>query len=142
MKSILERYKFDGVWHFTGRSNIGSIKKHNGLLSVARVEEKGANVLKSGGNQWSHDADKLKGVHNYVHLAFLDDHPMLFVAKNDGRITDPIWLKIDSSVLLEPDVRFTCDVSNKSGVDILTPDQAVGVIGFEVAKVFGRAPWH
>lgn len=132
MKRIIERYKFDGIWHFTDRSNLDLIKMHKGLLSTAQVDQKDVSVPKPGGNQWSHDADRHKGVHEYVHLAFLDDHPMLFVAKNDGRIEDPIWLKIDASVLLDPNVRFTCDVSNKAGVDMLTPAEAIDAIDFEV----------
>lgn len=92
-----------------------------------------------GGNNWSHDADEMKGVHKYVHLAFLDEHPMLFCAKQESRITDPIWLKIDASILLEEGTRFTNDVSNKSGVEILTPDVACDMIDFEV--LFTRTDW-
>lgn len=132
MKEIIDKYKFDGIWHFTDKSNLGSIKEHGGLLSVAQAQEKKVAVPKPGGNEWSHDADRLKGVHQYVHLAFLDDHPMLYFAKNDGRINEPVWLKIDASVLLDPNVRFTCDVSNKAGVEILTPSEAVDAIDFEV----------
>jgi len=65
-------------------------------------------------------------------MAFLDDHPMLYRAKQDGRITDPIWLKIDASILIEDGVRFCSDVSNKSGVAILDVDQAIEKIDFEV----------
>lgn len=132
MKAIIEKYKFDGIWHFTDKSNLGLIKEHGGLLSFAKVEEKKIAVPKPGGNKWSHDADRLKGVHDYVHLAFLDDHPMLHAAKIDGRINEPVWLKIDASVLLHPNAKFTCDVSNKTGVDILTPAEAVEAIDFDV----------
>jgi len=74
-----------------------------------------------------------------VHLAFVDNHPMHFAAKQDGRITTPMWLKIDSSILLGEDVRFSCDVSNKAGVSILTPAEAIEQIDFEV--LFTRANW-
>ena len=92
-----------------------------------------------GGNNWSHDADAIKGVDEYVHLAFLDEHPMLFRAKQEFRIADPVWLKIDASILLEEGTRFTNDVSNKSGVEILTPDVARDIIDFEV--LFTRTDW-
>ena len=78
-------------------------------------------------------------MHKYVHLAFLDDHPMLFRAKQESRITDPIWLKIDASILLEEGARFTNEVSNKTGVEILTPDTARDAIDFEV--LFTRTDW-
>ena len=68
------------------RSNIESIKKNGGLLSLGALERRGIEIPVPGGNQWSHDADKMKGLHEYVHLAFVDDHPMLFRSKQEGRI--------------------------------------------------------
>jgi len=131
MNTILGKYKFDGVWHFTDRSNIESIEKNGGLLSLGALERRGIEIPVPGGNQWSHDADKTKGLHEYVHLAFIDDHPMLFISKQEGRIKDPVWLKIKSEILLEEDVLFCSDVSNKSGVPILEPKQAKTQIDFD-----------
>ncbi len=132
MKTILDTYKIDGVWHFTDRSNLELIKKHQGLLSLAEAKRRHVEIPVPGGNQWSHDADRRKSVHKYVHLAFVDDHPMLFRAKQEGRIPDPIWLKIRPSVLLGEGVRFCSDVSNKSGVAILNAEEAKEQIDFEV----------
>ncbi len=132
MKNIITKYKFDVIWHFTDRSNIELIKQHRGLLPLSELEKKGVKVPAFGGNQWSHDADRQKGLHQYVHLAFLDDHPMLYIAKQDGRITDPIWLKIDSSIILESGVLFCSDVSNKSGVATIDSNQAKHQIDFDV----------
>jgi hypothetical protein len=81
----------------------------------------------------------MKGVSDYVHLAFIDDHPMLFRAKEDGRITKPIWLRIDASIMLHDSVRFTSDVSNKSGVAILQPEETIEEIDWEV--LFTRTDW-
>lgn len=139
MKEILEKYKFDGIWHFTDESNLELIQKHEGILSLEELEKKGVKVPVYGGNDWSHDADKRIGLHSYVHLAFVDDHPMLFRAKQDERIPNPIWLKIDSSILLNSDARFTADVSNKAGVDVLSPNIAKETIDFEV--LFTRTDW-
>ncbi len=104
MQSVIRKYGFDGIWHFTDRSNIELIQEHKGLLSLGEAERRGVLIPKPGGNEWSHDADKRKGVEEYVHLAFVDDHPMLFCAKQDGRITDPVWLKIKSEILLREGV--------------------------------------
>lgn len=139
MQSILTRYRIDAVWHFTDRSNLTMIRQHQGLLSLAELRRRGVEVPVPGGNNWSHDADAIKGVDEYVHLAFLDEHPMLFRAKQEFRIADPVWLKIDASILLEEGTRFTNDVSNKSGVEILTPDVARDIIDFEV--LFTRTDW-
>lgn len=132
MKNILKKYNIDVIWHFTDESNIDSIKGNGGLLALGELHRRGVSVPTPGGNQWSHDADKYKGVHEYVHAALLDDHPMLYAAKQDARIIKPVWLKIDASIILVDDVRFTNDVSNKAGVELLTAGQAREQIDFEV----------
>jgi hypothetical protein len=139
MKTVIEKYKINGVWHFTDWSNIEFIKQH-GLLSLAELEKREVNVPACGGNDWSHDADKIKGLDKYVHLAFVDDHPMLYRAKEDGRIKNPIWLKIDVSVLLADGVCFCADVSNKSGVPLLNSEQAKSEVDFDV--LFTYMDWR
>lgn len=139
MQATLHRYGVDGVWHFTDRTNVQSIIANDGLLSLAELKRRGTAIATPGGNQWSHDADARKGVDRYVHLAFLDDHPMLFAAKQDKRITDPVWLKISTAVLAHPDVRYTMEVSNKAGVPMLTAQQAIELLDFEV--LFTRTDW-
>lgn len=119
MKSIIQQYCITCIWHFTDRSNLESIKKYGGLLSYSELVRRGIDIPSPGGNDWSHDADKTKGMDEYVHLCFCRSHPMLHLAQEDGRITNPIWLQIDKDVILAPEVRFTTDVSNKAGVPIL-----------------------
>jgi len=141
MKDILAKYnRFDGIWHFTDKSNLQLIVEHGGILSLEELENREVEIPAPGGNEWSHDADKLKGLHSYVHLAFLDDHPMLYRAKQEGRIPEPLWLKVDASILLEEGVRFCSDVSNKSGVEILEADEAQEKIDFEV--LFTYMDWR
>jgi len=133
MEKILNKYpKFDGIWHFTDCSNIDLIIEQQGLLSLAELERRKIAIPMPGGNNWSHDADRMKGLDEYVHLAFVDDHPMLFLAKKDGRIENPIWLKIDVSIILAPNVKFCSDVSNKSGAQIFESAQAASEIDFDV----------
>jgi len=139
MKDVLTHYKIDGLWHFTDRSNLALVKQHGGLLSLGEIERRSVAVPALGGNQWSHDADKLKGLHEYVHLTFVDNHPMLYIARQEGRINDPVWLKIDLSILTVPGVLFTNDVSNKSGVCTMSGDEAKTRIDCEV--LFTRTDW-
>ena len=139
MKDVLTRYKIDGLWHFTDRSNLALVKQQNGLLSLGEILRREVVVPAPGGNQWSHDADQIKGLDEYVHLTFVDNHPMLFIARQEGRITDPVWLKIDASILLVPGVRFTNDVSNKAGVQTMGADEAAEQIDCEV--LFTRTDW-
>jgi len=132
MKTIIEKYNLDGIWHFTDRTNLDSIQKYGGLLPLKVLNDKGIKIPIPGGNEWSHEEDERRGLDAYVHLCFLDNHPMLFRARQEGRIQDPIWLKIDASVMLSPNVRFTSEVSNKSGVRLLNHSEAVSEIDFEI----------
>ncbi|ASF46696.1 DarT ssDNA thymidine ADP-ribosyltransferase family protein [Methylovulum psychrotolerans] len=140
MKSIISKYKtLEGVWHFTDHANLESIKQH-GLLALSELEKRGITIPAPGGNEWSHDADKMKKLDKYVHLAFVDEHPMAYRAREDGRIKNLIWLKIDASVILGGDVYFCADVANKSGVSVLTAEQAKDHIDFEV--LFTYMDWR
>ena len=131
MKALLVKHGVDGVWHFTDQSNLQSIIDNKGLFSLVETESRGIKIPAPGGNDWSHAADKIYNVDNYVHLAFLDDHPMLFHTRSDGRTPNPIWLKINIDILDVPGVHYTNDVSNKVGTPLLTPEMALGKIDLE-----------
>ena len=107
---------------------------------MREIENRGIEIPASGGNEWSHEADKGKGLDAYVHLSFCTTHPMLFIAQEDGRITNPVWLRINTSVLFEPSVRFSSDVSNKSGVEIYDLEMAKNKIDFEI--LFTYMDWR
>lgn len=139
MQAILDRFGIRYVWHFTDTSNLELIFEH-GLLSYAELKRRSIAIPSPGGNEWSHEADRYSGVDDYVHLAFTDNHPMQHIAKNDGRLKHPVWIKIDSSIILDPLARFSNDVSNKSGVRILTPEEASEQVDFEV--LFRRLDWN
>ena len=140
MINKLRQYDIRHVWHFTDRSNIESIIENGGILSLRRIAENNIDVSIYGGNQWSHDADRHKGLDGYVHLAFIDDHPMLYVAKQEGRIQEPIWLQIDISVLATPGTMYSVDVSNKSGVNLIDNNAAIQQIDFDV--LFTYMDWR
>lgn len=85
------------------------------------------------------DADELKGMGRYVHLCFRSNHPMEYLARQDGRIGDSIFLEIHPSVMQFAGVMFTPDVSNKAGVEAVPITQAAGLIDFEV--LYTRTEW-
>lgn len=120
------------LFHFTDRRNLPSIREHGGLLSLGEMERRGIKIPAPGGNEWSHDADRRKGLDDYVHLCFRWTHPMEYVAREDGRITDSIFLNVHPEVLQWEDVLFTSDVSNKSGVQPCSIEEASELIDFEV----------
>jgi hypothetical protein len=87
---FLQRFGITSFYHFTDTRNLPSIKAHGGLLPWSQIR---GNVVAPGGNDWSHDADAIKGQDNYVHLCFLPEHPMEFVARKDGRIQESRFLR-------------------------------------------------
>jgi hypothetical protein len=127
------------LYHFTDRRNLPLIREHGGLYPLARLRKKKIEVPAPGGNEWSRDADGMKGMDAYVHLCFRATHPMEYVARADGRIGDTIFLQIHPDVLLWDGVKFTADVSNKAGVEIHTMEEARKIIDFEV--LYTRTDW-
>lgn len=83
-----------------------------------------------GGNQWSIDADNCMGMQNYIHLCFLDEHPMEWLAKEKGRI-DPVWLEISTEVLDFSGVKYCAGVANQAGAVYLTSSQAIKNMDFD-----------
>ena len=116
------------------------IRQLGGLYSFEKLEERGIEVLAPGGNDWSRDADKMKGLHRYVHLCFRNNHPMEYLARQEGRIVDSIFLQVHADVLKFDGVKYTPDVSNKSGVPLLSLEEAQTRIDFEV--IYMRTDWR
>jgi hypothetical protein len=128
------------LYHFTDRRNLRSIRELGGLHPRNALTQKGATIPAPGGNQWSWDADDRSGLGAYVHLCFRANHPMEYLARQDGRIGDTIFLEIHPDVLRWEGVMFSPDVSNKSGVPIYPISQAIPLIDFEV--ICTRTDWR
>jgi hypothetical protein len=99
----------------------------------------GVEIPAPGGNDWSHDTDEMKGLDRYNHLCFRPNHPMEYVARQDGRITDSVYLQIHPDILRIEGVMFTPDVSNKSGVEVIPLADAMETIDFKV--LYTRTDW-
>jgi ssDNA thymidine ADP-ribosyltransferase, DarT len=120
------------LYHFTDASNLTSIAEHGGLYSWSKLEQLGIVVPNPGGNDWSHDADQRFQVDDYVHLCFYDQHPMEWRARQDGRLPNTAFLKVNPAVLDLDGVLFTDDVSNKSGIVPISRAEANQTLDFEV----------
>jgi hypothetical protein len=127
------------LYHFTDRRNLPLIRKHGGLYPMAALKKKKIAVPAPGGNEWSQDADGKCGMDEYVHLCFRNTHPMEYVARQDGRIGDTVFLQVHPDVLSWEGVRFTAGVSNKAGVATQTMDAASKIIDYEV--LYTRTNW-
>jgi hypothetical protein len=128
------------LYHFTDRRNLPLIRELGGLYPMSELKRKKVTVPSPGGNEWSQDADGIKGMDGYVHLCFRATHPMEYVARQDGRIKDSIFLQVHADVLLWDGVKFTAGVANKSGVEVHTMDEARKIIDFEV--LYTRTNWR
>lgn len=126
---FLRKFGITCFYHFTDTRNLASIRAHGGLLPWSHLKGK---VPAPGGNDWSHDADALKGQDQFVHLCFLPEHPMEFVAKRDGRILESRFLRVDSSIIHTPGIQFCPDVGNKAGVPMLDLADAVSQMDFDI----------
>lgn len=134
-----QKFKHYGVtklWHFTDRSDLPFIKKYGGILSLRELRQRQIEVPVPGGNDWSHDADTQKGLDKYVHLTLIPNHPMLYVAQQQGRIIDPVWLVINADIALSENVRFCTTVSNKSDAEIIDHERAKQEIDFDALFTF------
>ena len=139
MASIDPLKRITLLYHFTDRRNLPSIRENGGLYPMTKLRKKNIKVVAPGGNEWSQDADGMKGVDAYVHLCFRNNHPMEYLARKEGRIGDTIFLQIHPDVLNWNGVLFTDDVANKSGVETHTIEEAREIIDFDV--LYTRTNW-
>lgn len=99
-KKILEQNHITKLYHFTDRDNLESIINNGGLYSWADCKEKGIDIPKPGGGDLSRSLDTRDGLEHYVRVSFAHDHPMMFVAMNEDRISNPVVLEIDIEAVL------------------------------------------
>lgn len=112
---VLESNKITCFYHFTDKANIEGIIKQGGLISWYSAEEKGVLVEKPGGGSLSRSLDRNYGLEDYVRLCFTKNHPMIYVARNEGRIQNPVVLEISTEVALWENTRFSDMNATKNG---------------------------
>ena len=98
-KAVLDEYKIVKLYHFTDRDNLESIIKNGGLYSWMDCERKGIKINKPGGSSVSRQLDSGRNLEDYVRVSFTTQHPMMYVAMKDGRISNPVILEIDPEVI-------------------------------------------
>ena len=98
-KAVLDEHKIVKLYHFTDRDNLESIIKNGGLYSWMDCERKGIKINKPGGSSVSRQLDSGRNLEDYVRVSFTTQHPMMYVAMKDGRISNPVILEIDPEVI-------------------------------------------
>ena len=104
---VLQQHGIYCLYHFTDESNLESIKEHGGLFSWSYCDEHGITIPMPGGGGLSRMLDKSRGLQDYVRLCFTKNHPMMYVARNEGRIKKPVLLKIDLEVVTIDSTKFS-----------------------------------
>lgn len=117
-QAIIEQQGIRKLYHFTDRDNLQSIIQHGGLYSWADCEEKGITIAKPGGSDGSRSLDARDGLQHYVRVSFVTQHPMMYVAMNEGRISNPVILEIDPEVIYWKDSQYADRNATKNGVQV------------------------
>ena len=127
------------LFHFTDRRNLPLIRDMGGLYPLSELERRGVNIPAPGSSESGRDVDRRRKLHEYVHLCFKSNHPMEFVARQEGRIGDTIFLQVHTSVIQWEGVRFAPGMANTNQIQLYTIDQAKTLIDFEV--LYSRTNW-
>ena len=98
-KAVLDEHRITKLYHFTDRDNLESIIKNGGLYSWMDCNRKGIKINKPGGSPASRQLDSSRNLEDYVRVSFTTQHPMMYVAMKDGRISNPVILEIDPEVV-------------------------------------------
>ena len=106
-KAILDQQGIKKLYHFTDRENLESIIKNGGLYSWMDCERKGIKIAKPGGGSTSRQLDSGRNLENYVRVSFTTQHPMMYVAMKDGRISNPVILEIDPEIIYWRDTCYS-----------------------------------
>ena len=114
-KAVLDEHKIVKLYHFTDRDNLESIIKNGGLYSWGDCEDKGITIAKPGGGLLSRDLDRRDCLQHYVRVSFTTQHPMMYVAMQDGRLSNPVILEIDPEVVFWKDSKYANMNATRSG---------------------------
>lgn len=139
IRLIKSRYRKPGcLYHFTDVRNISSIAR-NGILSKMERERIQVEGAITGGNDWSHQQDQRKGLTDFVHLCFFDNHPMEYIAKKENRIDNTYFIKVLPEILDREGVRFCAGVSNAKESELFGVDEFENYV--DMKALFRRMEW-
>lgn len=129
-KAILDQQGIKKLYHFTDRDNLESIIKNGGLYSWMDCEHKGIKIAKPGGGSTSRQLDSGRNLENYVRVSFTTQHPMMYVAMKDGRISNPVILEIDPEIIYWKD---TCYSNMNATIHRIKPN--IGETLFDLQQI-------
>ena len=132
---LLARIPF--LLHFTDERNLPKIRDCGGLFATATLRQAEIEFF-PGGDAASLALDTNTGMDAYVHLCFRGRHAMAHRVRERNPGVTLKYLRIDRSILFEPDVLFAPGVGYAQGVQPVPVLEAVdqGMIDFQVLYTF------
>lgn len=134
LKAVLDQHGIKKLYHFTDRDNLESIIKNGGLYSWGDCDDKGINIPKPGGGSLSRDLDRRDNLQHYVRVSFTTQHPMMFVAMQDGRLSNPVILEIDPEVIFWKNSKYANMNATRSGANIGSTIEDFNQIHFQSVR--------
>ena len=147
-QELLKKYKYDWklyrkfliknkikyLYHFTDKSNLDSILKHGGLFSRKHCNENNIDVSKPGGDSLSYELDKRASLDDFVRLSFTPNHPMMYFAMNEGRIDNPVILKLNIELIYWKDSKYSDSNATSKNSRIGENFDSLSIIDFDILK--------
>ncbi len=133
-QEVLEQHGIKKLYHFTDRDNLESIIRHGGLYSWADCEGQSIAIAKPGGGLLSRQLDSRDNLQHYVRVSFVRNHPMMYVAMNDGRISNPVLLEIDPQVVGWKNTKYADRNATKTGAHVGETLDDLRAIHFQAVK--------
>lgn len=134
IREFLRSHSIERLYHFTDLENFYSIISHNGLYSWYACQRRQISISRPGGDSASRRLDLAHQLENKVRLSFCQAHPMLFAARSDGRISDPVILEIDAAVALLQTTLFSDCNAAKNECRLGNTAEFLAQIPFEIFK--------
>ena len=131
-QTILSHNGITRLYHFTDRENLASIISNGGLYSWADCEAKHITIPKPGGGSLSRNLDTRARLQDYVRCSFVKEHPMKYVAMQEGRIDHPILLEISPEVVSWEETRFSDRNAADNGAQVGSALEDLQRIHFDV----------
>ena len=126
---VLRNHGIRHLYHFTDASNLPSIKK-TGLMTASDLL-KAAIPSQMNSDEGSRKLDQNAGLEGFVRLSFCEKNPMMYVAKKEDRICNPVVLRIKLEVVSRPGVLFSdCNATRHDAKVSDLPD----VVRFDTVK--------
>jgi len=133
-RKFLKNNKIKYLYHFTDKSNLDSILKHGGLFSRKHCNENNIDVRKPGGDSLSYELDKRASLDDFVRLSFTPNHPMMYFAKNEGRIDNPVILKLNIELIYWKDSKYSDSNATSKNSRIGENFDSLSIIDFDILK--------